>query len=96
MIGACVPEISPLDNGNFIKGVHSIQAERWLAQLKQSLTKYINTNNEIINKCVFYVAYWIYNREDQAKRWKSNHFTASFAILKLLLKNEVEDKKIKL
>lgn len=96
MIGACVPNILPLNNGNFIKGVHSVQAEKWINQLKQSLTKYVDANTDLINKCLFYIVYWIYNQEDRAKSWKSNSFVASFAVLKLLLKKEVEDRKINL
>jgi len=69
MIRACVPEkISPLDNGKFIKGVHSIQAEKWLIQIEQALKNYVDVNDKILKKLVYHIAHWLERQRKQRSK----------------------------
>jgi len=95
MIGACVPEISPMtENGSFIEGVHETQAKIWLAKFKNALKQYVEAKDDILKELCFYIIYHIYLSERQAKNWKSKFYVASRATLKFVLIEEC--KKIKL
>jgi hypothetical protein len=93
MIGACVPDISPLNKeGKFVPTVHDVQAKQWLIQLEQALKRYVEGNDKLLKELVYYIVKWIYKTEKQ-KKSISNLLRASQAAVIMVFPKEYSNKK---
>ena len=83
MIGACVPELSPLkydetDNKHKITKKHFEETEKWLVQIKQSLLNYIDADKDLLENLVLYVVNWIdFQRRKNSKGFHSKILVVS-------------------
>ena len=90
MIAACVPKLSPLSKeGKLKKGLHDVEAKKWLTQIEQALANYVDANNELFKELVYYIVKWI-NRQEKSM---SNFFIASEAAIKIVFKDEYPNRK---
>jgi len=88
MIGACIPEISPMtESGNFIED-HKEQAKMWFAKLEKALKQYVDVKDDVFKELSFYIVCHIYRQEKLSKNWKSKFYIASRATLKFVLAEE--------
>ena len=79
MIRACVPKkISPLVEKKIKRGTHDVEAKKWLSQIEQSLKNYVDTNDKLLKKMVYYIVHWIdMQRKQKSKEFNLNIFDAS-------------------